>query len=321
MSNRNRKFYSMVVNGRTADIDIYGYITSEPWPEFGDVSAASLSQQISGLNVDVINVNINSYGGEVAEGLAIYNMLKRNTARIVTRCDGFACSIASVIFAAGDERIMSDSSLLMIHNAWLDASGDGNALRKIADDCDKITQASIKAYMQIVSISEDELRAMMDAETWISPAEAYSMGFCTSIDSTDAPNFEQSARNAVFKAVYGARNHVKFLNAEGEDEDEGDPTSDQNDSTDDGENGDSEPENDEISTDDAENGDDEPKSAENDENSPENDENSTENDQNDDENSDDSDDEMTQKCGGGRKKRKKQSAEESYLDRFFSAIM
>ena len=98
----------------------------------------------------------------MAEGLAIYNALKRHKAKVTTYVDGFACSIASVIFAAGDERIMSDTSLLMIHNAWTWASGNANELRKQAEDLEKITQASINAYMQIVNIEEDELKEMMD---------------------------------------------------------------------------------------------------------------------------------------------------------------
>ena len=69
-------------------------------------------------SIEQINVYIIPYGGEVAEGLAIYNALKRHKAKVTTYVDGFACSIASVIFAVGDERIMSDTSLLMIHNAW-----------------------------------------------------------------------------------------------------------------------------------------------------------------------------------------------------------
>lgn len=203
MANANR-YYSLLTSGRTAEIDIYGYITKYPDREYGDVSSYDLSSRIKDLDVDVIYVNINSYGGEVSEGLAIASMLRRHSARIVTRCDGFACSIASVIFAAGDDRIMSDASLLMIHNAWLDASGDANFLRKIADDCEKVTEASVKAYMRIVNVSESELRAMMDDETWISPDEALEMGFATYVDHVMTSNFEQSARRAVYNAVRNA---------------------------------------------------------------------------------------------------------------------
>ena len=137
-------------------------------------------------------MHINSYGGEVAEGLAIYNALRRHSAKIRTTCDGFACSIASVVFMAGDERAMSDASLLMIHNAWTSAYGANAAdLRKLADDMDTITQASKNAYMSRVSIDEEKLSELMDAESWILPADAVEMGFATEIEdfgSTDAPS-------------------------------------------------------------------------------------------------------------------------------------
>lgn len=198
MSKSNRRYFSLVRSGTTAELDIYGDITSWPWLE-SDVSAYNLSQQLAQLDdVTEIHVNINSYGGEVAEGLAIYNALMRHPARVTTRCDGFACSIASVIFMAGDERVMNQASLLMIHNAWTYASGDANELRKQADDLDTITGASKAAYMGRVSITEDELAAMMDEETFITPDDAVSMGFATAIEGEEPENVSQSARRAVF---------------------------------------------------------------------------------------------------------------------------
>ena len=165
----------------------------------GDMSAKILSTQLDELgDVDEIEVHINSYGGEVAEGLAIYNALRGHTARVKTVCDGLACSIASVIFMAGDERVMRKASLLMIHNAW--AYGEGNAaeLRKQADDLDAITEASKVAYLSRVSIDAEELTALMDAETWIAPERAVEMGFATAVDEfDDAPGPSQCALRAL----------------------------------------------------------------------------------------------------------------------------
>jgi ATP-dependent Clp protease protease subunit len=179
-----KRYYSLYqdTENKTADIYIYGDITSWPWIE-SDVSSYTLSKELQELDEDIesINIYINSYGGEVSEGLAIYNALKRHKAKVTTIVDGFACSIASVIFAAGDERIMTDTSLLMIHNAWTWAAGNANELRKQAEDLEKITQASINAYMDIVNISENELKEMMDEETWINGDEAFEMGFATKL--------------------------------------------------------------------------------------------------------------------------------------------
>ena len=218
-----KRYYSLVQNGTTADIDIYGDICEWAWEEYGEMSAWNLSQKLAELEgVDTINVNINSYGGSVKEGLAIHNALKRHSARIVTRCDGFACSIASVIFMAGDERIMYDSSLLMIHNAWTSVWGANAAeLRKQADDLDTITQASKNAYMAHVSISEEELSALMDAETWIPAQEALDMGFATSVEKFDADNVSQNARKSLFEMVPAKQEaHVEQEEADPEEPDE-----------------------------------------------------------------------------------------------------
>lgn len=184
---KKQKYYSLIKNKskKEATLNIFGDITSYPWSE-SDVSNYNLSKQLQELSdVDTINVHINSYGGEVAEGLAIYNSLKNHKAKVKTFCDGFACSIASVIFMAGDERIMSNASLLMIHNAWSFASGNASELRKQADDLDKITQASVNAYMTHINISEEELKKLLDNETWLSHEEALEKGFATSVTNED----------------------------------------------------------------------------------------------------------------------------------------
>lgn len=192
------KYYQLMQSEQEADLYIYGDITSVPLSE-SDVSAHNLSQKIVELNVNRINVYLSSYGGEVAEGLAIYNSLKRHKAKVTTVCDGFACSIASVIFMAGDERIMNESSLLMIHNAWTWASGNADELRKQAEDLDTVNQASITAYMSGVSITEDEVKDLMNKESWIAPADALSWGFATAVESSgksDKPS--QNARKVLF---------------------------------------------------------------------------------------------------------------------------
>lgn len=202
MRTTNKKYYNLETEGTKAALYIYGDITSWPWME-SDVSSYNLSKQLEQLgDVDEIDVYINSYGGEVAEGLAIYNALKRHKAKITTYCDGFACSIASVIFMAGDIRVMSTASLLMIHNAWTRTSGNANELRKQADDLDTITQASINAYMEKVNISEEELKGLLDEETWLSPQEALEKEFATMIAGVDTSSKPgQSAMMYIMKKV------------------------------------------------------------------------------------------------------------------------
>lgn len=197
-----KKYYALETEGDHATINIFGDITSWPWLE-SDVSSYNLVQELDALqDTGQIDVYINSYGGEVAEGLAIYSALKRHKAKVITHCEGFACSVASVIFMAGDERVMSNASLLMIHNAWTYTQGNAQELRKEADDLDTITQASKNAYLERVNIDAAELSAMMDSEKWLDPAECLEKGFATAIvgdDSSGKPS--QQAKQAVYNAM------------------------------------------------------------------------------------------------------------------------
>jgi len=206
-----KKYYSLETNSSEADIYIFGDITS--WEYFeNDVSSYTLSKELQMLDVDRINVHINSYGGEVAEGLAIYNMLRNHKAKVRTVCDGFACSIASVIFMAGDERIMNSASLLFIHNAWTMAVGNAQQLRKEADDLDVISQGAFAAYMALANIPEETLREMLGAETWILPEDALEMGFATAIIGAAQSNkAAASAHKALFSLV---KNAVQMAPAE-----------------------------------------------------------------------------------------------------------
>lgn len=187
-----QKYYALEKTENAADLYIFGDITTWPWDE-KDRDAYGIVKELRKLEVDQVNVHINSYGGDVSEGLAIYNVLKNSKAKVTTYCEGFACSAASVIFMAGDERVMNDASLLMIHNAWSYASGDANEFRKKADDLEKITQASINAYMNRIWITEEELKEKMNVETWITAEEALTDGFATKILEAEEEGVNQSA--------------------------------------------------------------------------------------------------------------------------------
>lgn len=248
----NKKYFAIERTKQSATITIYGDICSWAWEEFGEISAQILSKQLEALgDVNEINVYINSYGGEVAEGLAIYNALKRHKAKVVTYCDGFAASIASVIFMAGDERIMNDSSLLMIHNAWSYGQGNAEQLRKQADDLDKITQASVIAYMAHSTLSEEEIKALMDKETWILPEEALEYGFATGIEKTEKKAASQNAKMRLLDIIKQYRQEADAQEAD-EDEEEK-PNTDEDETTDtEGGNTDEEETEDDESSDDTE---------------------------------------------------------------------
>lgn len=204
-----KKYYQMEQDGETLDITIYGDITSWRYAE-SDMSSYLLSKQIDGAKAKHINVYINSYGGEVAEGVAIYTALKRHAAEVHTYCDGFACSIASVIFMAGDMRTMYDTSMLMIHNAWTCADGNASELRKAADDLEKISEASANAYRAGVKIDDDTLQRLLDEETWLTSQESLDMGFATEIaDETKNSVPAANARMALMNRILGAEAKIE----------------------------------------------------------------------------------------------------------------
>ncbi|WP_279000965.1 head maturation protease, ClpP-related [Thomasclavelia cocleata] len=184
-NNECKKFYEFSkISEDETELYIYGDITSWTFNK-SDVSAFNFTKELSEIDTN-LTVRINSYGGEVAEGLAIYSLLKTFKHKVTTVCDGFACSAASVIFMAGEKRIMTNASLLLIHNAWSFASGDANTLRKQADDLEKITRPSIEIYKEVSNLDEDTIQKMMDEETWITHDEALEWGFATDIQKNDA---------------------------------------------------------------------------------------------------------------------------------------
>lgn len=208
---RRQTFYQITTKDRTADIMIYGDITSmatalRRW--YGDENVAEvdsfqITKEINGLDVDTINVFINSYGGEVAEALAIYSALKRHSASVHTYCDGFACSAATIIFCAGDVRTMGSIALLMIHNC-MSYIGYANSeeMRKAAEDNDKINQSSINAYLTVTSLSEEKITELMDNATWLTAKEALDYGFATEIaDQEEDGTAQQSAFGMIREAV------------------------------------------------------------------------------------------------------------------------
>lgn len=180
------------VDESTTELYIYGDIRKkniiEKWLDIPTDSMDSLTLKDALNMIDTPNlvVRINSYGGSVSEGLAIYSLLSEFKGKLTTIVDGFACSAASVIFMAGTHRIVPENGLLMIHNAWTEAKGDSNAMKKVAEDLEKITQPSINIYVSKTGLLEEKVKEMMDRESWITSKEAFELGFATSIDRNDA---------------------------------------------------------------------------------------------------------------------------------------
>ena len=177
------------------DLYIYGDVEGDGYDWWTDevirseTSANTFRETLAKYpNVTQINVYINSYGGSVFEGTAIYNQLRRHPAHKTVYVDGFACSIASVIAMAGDEVVMPRNTMMMIHNMWMGAVGNAAQLRKAADDLDVINAAGHQAYLQKAGdkLDEDQLTAMMDAETWLTAQQCIDLGLADRFAEQDA---------------------------------------------------------------------------------------------------------------------------------------
>ena len=165
--------------GNVGVIDIYGEVISETWKWSDDeVSAYSFKDAIENLgDVTEIIVNINSPGGDVFEGLAIHNILKRHDAKVTVNIDGLCASIASVIAMAGDTIRMPKNALMMIHNAMTSDFGNANELRETADLLDKVTSQLMTTYLdKSETLNEATLKVLLDAETWLTADEAKHYG-------------------------------------------------------------------------------------------------------------------------------------------------
>lgn len=171
----------MTKNENNADISIFGEIVTSgyEWYE-SDVSASGFQKDLKGLGeVDTINLHINSPGGSVFDGIAIYQMLVQHKAAINVYVDGLAASIASVIAMAGDNIYIPKNAMLMVHNPWTVAAGNASELRKQADDLDKIGQSMQESYLSKTNgkLDQETLQKLLDDETWLSADEAVAYGF------------------------------------------------------------------------------------------------------------------------------------------------
>lgn len=198
---KNRKFYAIQQADRAADLYIFGDIVSYPWAELGEASGMSIVNQIKNLDVDEIRVHIDSYGGSVSEGWAIYNALRQHPAKIVAYGDGFVASAALYPFLAGDERIASSLSAYYFHQVMVAASGYASDLRAAADEAEKMTEIGINAFVERTGMDADQVRQLMQAETWMTPAQALDYGIATSITQDAALPVAQDAKKAIMQRV------------------------------------------------------------------------------------------------------------------------
>ena len=167
----------VLVNKRRAEIFIYGMIGS--W--WDGLDAYSLARRIDNLDVDEIVLRINSPGGYTDDGAAIYNSLKRHSAKVIAEIEGGAYSAASEITMAADEIRMHENAFLMIHNAWTIEIGEAKDFQSTANHLFKLNKVLGKVYESRSNLPLNKIKKMMDETTYLMADECLEMGFCDKV--------------------------------------------------------------------------------------------------------------------------------------------
>jgi ATP-dependent Clp endopeptidase proteolytic subunit ClpP len=162
---------------------------------FGEgITAKNIARALaSDPETDAITVRINSPGGDVFEGHAIFNLLRGAGAPVHVEIHGIAASMASIIALAGDTVSMADNAMFMIHNPWSIEVGDAHDMRATADMLDKIKSTLVNVYVKKTGKTKAQVSKLMDAETWLTAKEAKAEGFVDTVTDSFGDKKEASA--------------------------------------------------------------------------------------------------------------------------------
>jgi len=176
----NNKWYN--IQGKATDAVAEVYIFNEIGA-YG-ITAQDFISEMKEYKDTPVNLRINCIGGDVFDGMAMYNIIKKREAKTTAYIEGIAASMGSVIALAADEVVMAENSLFMIHNAWGGAMGEAEDMRKTASVLEKISGEIASIYKRKTRLSLDRIQDMMDEETWLNAEEAYELGFIDSISDS-----------------------------------------------------------------------------------------------------------------------------------------
>lgn len=179
-------------------ISVYDVIGYDYWTGEG-VTAKRVAGALRNMGAGPVTVNINSPGGDMFEGLAIYNLLREHDGEVTVKILGLAASAASVVAMAGDTVQIARAGFLMIHNAWVIAMGNRNDLREYADTLEPFDRAMADIYAARTGQDQKAMAKLMDAETWIGGNDAIEEGFADELLPSD--QVEQGKGKASASAV------------------------------------------------------------------------------------------------------------------------
>lgn len=166
------------------DVSAYGNWNWNTWSyEESETSSKYFRDQLAAIPEDhTVELHINSNGGSVKEGATIYNLLKQSGCKVRGIVDGVAYSVAFVILQACDERIMGVGTTALIHEPWVETSGNAKELRKTADDLDVLTASNRKIFLERSNLEEQQLADMMEAETFLTPDDCLQYGLIDKVE-------------------------------------------------------------------------------------------------------------------------------------------
>lgn len=162
----------------------------------GGVTAKKVTAQLRAIGNRPVEVQINSAGGDMFEGIAIYNVLREHSQPITVKVMGMAASAASIIAMAGDDIQIGAASFIMIHNCWVMAMGNRHDLQETADYLAPFDQAMIDLYAARSGQSTADIAKWMDAETYMSGSQAIERGFANNLLSAEAMKTDAGAQAA-----------------------------------------------------------------------------------------------------------------------------
>lgn len=170
------KFWNWDVNASGEnELILEGVIASESWFE-DDVTPKMFRAELEKRSGDV-TVRVNSPGGDVFAGVALYNMLNEHDGNVTVKVDGIAASIASLIAMAGDKIIMLPGSMMMVHNPWTFAMGNADDLEQVVESLKKTAESMVPIYIARTGQSEEKVNELLKAETWMTASDAVELGF------------------------------------------------------------------------------------------------------------------------------------------------
>jgi len=203
------KWYNIINKADKAEIWIYEMIGEDFWSGDG-ITAKKFQEDLSRIKSSQIDLHINSPGGEVFDGLTIYNLLKQHPANVTTYIDGLAASIASVIALSGNKVYMAENALFMTHNPLMLTIGNESDHQKSIDLLKTVRNSISKAYINKTGKEEKEIFSIMDEETWMDADAAIEFGFVDEI--TDKIDMAACAKFVPVMSKAGFKNIPDELN-------------------------------------------------------------------------------------------------------------